>query len=164
MSRAFVAVACREHVQRGQAGGFLQVCHGKLGPLRKLSPGDRVAYYSPTSVFGAGEKLQAFTGLCEVLPGEPYPVDLGDGFVPHRRDVRWLSRAVAPIRPLVGRLEFTRGAWGMLLRRGLFEVSGHDLSLLSEALAAPEALPAGTRGSNGRAGLGQGQGADDGGR
>jgi hypothetical protein len=133
--RGFVAVASQEHVQRGQRGGFIQVCHGRAAPLRRLRPGDRVIYYSPTALFGGADKLQAFTGLCEVLPGEPYPFDMGGGFLPHRRDVRWLSRGLLPIRPLLGRLDFTAGpSWGMQLRRGLFEVSGHDLRLLAQGL------------------------------
>jgi hypothetical protein len=26
----------------------MQVCHGKAAPLRRVQPGDRVVYYSPT--------------------------------------------------------------------------------------------------------------------
>ena len=28
--------------------GFMQVSHGKAAPLRRIRPGDGVAYYSPT--------------------------------------------------------------------------------------------------------------------
>lgn len=47
MSRNWVAVASAEHVRIGRAAGFMQVCHGKAAPLRRIKPGDRVAYYSP---------------------------------------------------------------------------------------------------------------------
>ncbi len=33
----WLAVASREHVKRGIAGGFAQVCHGKPGPLKQMS-------------------------------------------------------------------------------------------------------------------------------
>ncbi len=42
-----VAVASAEHVWRGQAEGFMQVCHGKAAPLKCIQSGDWVAYYSP---------------------------------------------------------------------------------------------------------------------
>ncbi|MDD5576645.1 MAG: EVE domain-containing protein, partial [Acidithiobacillus sp.] len=56
MSRNWVAVASAEHVRIGRAAGFMQVCHGKAAPLRRIKPGDRVAYYSPTVEFGGKNK------------------------------------------------------------------------------------------------------------
>jgi len=44
----WIAVASAEHVRRGQSEGFMQVCHGKAAPLRRVRPGNRVVYYSPT--------------------------------------------------------------------------------------------------------------------
>ncbi len=52
MRAAWIAVACAEHVRRGREGGFMQVCHGKAVPLRRIQPGDGVAYYSPTRELG----------------------------------------------------------------------------------------------------------------
>ena len=48
----WVAVASAEHVSRGRAEGFMQVNHGKAAPLKRIGPGSRVAYYSPTNTFG----------------------------------------------------------------------------------------------------------------
>ena len=45
MPRAWIAVASAEHVRLGRAQGFMQVCHGKGGPLRRTAPGDTVIYY-----------------------------------------------------------------------------------------------------------------------
>ncbi len=59
----WIAVASAEHVRRGQAGGFMQVCHGKATPLKRIQPGDWVAYYSPTETFKGKDKLQAFTAV-----------------------------------------------------------------------------------------------------
>ena len=36
----------QEHVMRGQAGGFAQVCHGKRS-LSRIIKGDYLIYYSP---------------------------------------------------------------------------------------------------------------------
>nr|MBP9643026.1 EVE domain-containing protein [Budvicia sp.] len=45
MTRYWIAVACYEHVRIGREGGFMQVCHGKAAPLKRLREGDIVAYY-----------------------------------------------------------------------------------------------------------------------
>ena len=34
------------------AQGYMRVCHGKFAPLKRLPPGDRVAYYAPTLTMG----------------------------------------------------------------------------------------------------------------
>jgi hypothetical protein len=39
----------------------MQVCHGKAGPLRRIRPGDGIAYYSPTIAFGSRTPYRAFT-------------------------------------------------------------------------------------------------------
>ena len=39
--------------------------------------------------------------LADGPPGEPYRFDMGGGFVPYRRDVRYVSAQPAPIAPLL---------------------------------------------------------------
>jgi len=140
--RSWIAVASAEHVRLGRAGGFMQVCHGKAAPLRRLRPGDRVAYYSPWEVYRSKEKLQIFSAIGLVREGEPYQFDMGGDFVPFRRDVSWLKAQEAPIKPLLDVLDFTGGLrnWGYQLRFGLFEVSDHDMRCVAEAMMAT--LPA----------------------
>lgn len=143
MSRAFVAVASAEHVRRGRADGFMQVCHGKSGPLRRIDPGDRVVYYSPTETFGGRDRLQAFTAIGRIVPAAPYRFDMGGGFVPFRRDVAWWPARETPIRPLLPRLAFAAdGNWGYRLRFGLFEIGEGDMDVIAEAMMAAE--PVGT--------------------
>ncbi|MCG2576969.1 EVE domain-containing protein [Dechloromonas sp. XY25] len=138
MSRNWIAVASAEHVRIGRAGGFMQVCHGKAAPLRRIRPGDGVVYYSPTDKFGEPTPLRCFTALGRVVTGEPYQADMGNGFHPFRRDVRWAEAKAAPIAPLLDRLEFSAGKknWGYQLRFGLFEVSDHDFELIARAMEA----------------------------
>ena len=50
--RYWIAVASADHVARGIAGGFMQVCHGKRAPLARIRPGDGIIYYAPTQTFG----------------------------------------------------------------------------------------------------------------
>jgi hypothetical protein len=134
--RDWIAVACAEHVRRGQDLGIMQVCHGKAAPLRRIAAGDRVAYYSPTTAFRGGDRCQAFTAFGIVRDRPAYQADMGDGFRPFRRDVDWQPVGQAPIHPLLDRLELTRGrrSWGYAFRFGLLAVSGHDMDLIAGAL------------------------------
>lgn len=134
----WIAVASAEHVGRGRAGGFMQVNHGKAAPLKRIVPGSRVAYYSPTSTFGGKDKLQAFTAIGVVQPGEPYQGDMGGGFLPFRRDVTWLKARPAPIQPLLERLAFSAGVknWGQKFRFGLFSVTDRDMDVIADAMGA----------------------------
>jgi hypothetical protein len=138
VSRNWIAVAAAEHVRRGRAAGFMQVCHGKAAALRRLQPGARVAYYSPTETFRGKDKLQAFTAIGVVRPAEPYRFDMGSGFCPFRRDVSRLEARDAPIQPLLDTLEFSAGVknWGYQLRFGLFSISDRDLRIIAAAMTA----------------------------
>jgi hypothetical protein len=42
---AWLGVVSRAHVQRGVAGGFAQLCHGKAQPLQRMQRGDRLVYW-----------------------------------------------------------------------------------------------------------------------
>ncbi|SMF01813.1 EVE domain-containing protein [Pseudogulbenkiania subflava] len=138
MSRNWIAVASAEHVRHGRAEGFMQVCHGKAAPLRRLRPGDRVVYYSPTERFGGSAPLRTFTAIGTVRDGGPYQVDMGDGFLPFRRDVRWLDAHETAIAPLLGLLALTAGKsnWGYPFRFGLVEIAEPDLRLIATAMGA----------------------------
>jgi EVE domain len=137
MTRKFwIGVAAANHVARGHAGGFMQVNHGKQAPLKRVSPGDVVAYYSPVQEFGGKHALQAFTAIGVVREGEPYQGDMGSGFTPFRRDVDWMTAQAAPIAPLLQQLSFTRGqkSWGYKFRFGFFEVAEADMKVIAEAM------------------------------
>src|SRR3989442_7017957 len=85
--RAWVGVVSQAHVERGVAGGFAQLCHGKQSPLARMGVGDWLVYYSPRTAFPSGAPLRAFTALGRVVGDRTYTVDMGGGFVPHRRDI-----------------------------------------------------------------------------
>ena len=136
MSANWVAVASAEHVRHGREHGFMQVCHGKAAPLRRIHPGDRVVYYSPTVMFRGKDKLQSFTAIGVVQAGVPYEFDMGGGFCPFRRDVAWFEAAETPIQPLLDKLEFSAGVrnWGYQLRFGLFAISEADMDVVASAM------------------------------
>lgn len=145
----WIAVACADHARRGRdagaapsdGAGYMQVCHGRLGPIRRVQPGDRVAYYAPTLTMRGKDSYRHFVSIGNVLPGMPYSVDCGGGFVPYRRDVAYLPGQEAPILPLLDRFDFVedRQRWGAKFRFGLFEVSDHDMRLIADAMAVDRA-------------------------
>jgi hypothetical protein len=140
VSRSWIAVACAEHVRRGVALGIMQVGHGKAAPLRRLAPGDRVAYYAPAETLGGRDGLQCFVAIGRVCEGEVYQADMGGGFRPFRRDVHYFEAKPAPIRPLIDRPGFalTGKGWGARLRFGLLEINEGSMDAIAEAMGATE--------------------------
>lgn len=141
-ARAWVGVVSRSHVLRGVAGGFAQLCHGRCGPLMRMAVGDWLVYYSPRTDFPRGAPLRAFTALGRVVGERAYEVEMGRGFVPYRRDIAYVKGArEVPLRELASTLEFVthRPGWGMLARRGHFEIGVRDLRRIAVAMGAAAA-------------------------
>ncbi|CAN5216333.1 EVE domain-containing protein [soil metagenome] len=138
MPGCWIAVASADHVRRGRSDGFMQVSHGKPAPLKRIKPGDRVVYYSPTETMGGKDRLQSFTAIGVVPDGGPYQADMGNGFEPWRRNVVWAKAKEASIKPLLDALELTAGKtnWGYQLRFGLLSISAHDFRLIADAMQA----------------------------
>jgi hypothetical protein len=148
MSRNWLAVASAEHVEIGRDAGFMQVCHGKATPLRRVQPGDRVVYYSPNRIYSPShalrgkDRLQAFTAIGTVKQGALYQADMGFGFHPHRRDVAWHDAEPAPLAALQEELAFTQEKnWGYRLRQGLVEISEADMTTIAAAMFKASAAP-----------------------
>ena len=133
MSRAWIAVACAEHVRRAVDLSVMQVNHGKPGPLRRLQPGDRVAYYSPTERFRGAGRLQAFTALGVIRDDRIVQIDMGGGFCPFRRAVDWFGGRPAPMRLLLDVPGFALSGpqWGAKLRYGLLEIDSESMDLIA---------------------------------
>ena len=72
-------VVSREHARRGVDGGFVMANHGKRPPLARMSPGDGILIYSPTTSYPRGEPLRAITIVGEVTGEEPEPSDVIPG-------------------------------------------------------------------------------------
>ncbi|MFD1881970.1 EVE domain-containing protein [Paracoccus pacificus] len=134
--RHWIGVVSREHVLIGVAGGFAMLNHGKLAPLKRIAPGDTLIYYSPKTSYPDGASLKAFTAIGTVADRPPYQAEMGAGGMGYRIDVAWLPATETPIAALTDRLEFTRGNWGMLARRGLFPISTHDQDVIRAAMTA----------------------------
>ncbi len=141
MKKNWLAVASADHVAIGRTAGFMQVCHGKVSPLKRVQPGDCIVYYSPNQHYSAShaqrgrDRLQAFTAIGTVTAGMPYQADMGGGFRPFRRDVVWHDAEPVPLADLQATLAITQEKnWGYRLRQGLLEVSAADMAVIAEAM------------------------------
>jgi EVE domain len=130
------ATVSADHAARACDRGILQVNHGRSGPLNRMRPGDGVVIYSPRDSYPDGAALQAFTVIGRVAEGETCPGDMGGGFHPFRRDIRWQASSPAPIRPLLETLDLTRGRanWGMAFRFGLTRITPADFARIADAM------------------------------
>lgn len=138
--RYWIGVASADHVSRGVEGGFCQLCHGKATPLKRMSPGDWIIYYSPKERFEAPQPSQKFTAIGEVIGSEVYPFEMFPGFIPHRRDIRFLKSSAAAIRPMINDLSFItdKSRWGYIFRFGHLEIPRHDFEIIARAMLGTE--------------------------
>jgi len=130
--RFWLGVVSKEHVQIGVQNNFVQVCHGKSAPLKRMQKDDWFIYYSPVSTFQGKDKLQAFTGIGKIRTGEVYQYKMYEGFEPFRIDVDFIDMDEVAFSDVKSKLELARGNLGLKLRRGHVEISKEDFEIIYE--------------------------------
>jgi hypothetical protein len=136
-NRYWIGVVSASHVSYAVDEGIAQTCHGKAGSLGRMRSGDWLIYYSPCTEMKGGEVLQAFTAIGRVLDNIVYRFKISDGFIPHRRNMSYLSCRTVKIAGLLDKLTFTRKQhnWGYSFRFGQFEINREDfLTIANEML------------------------------
>ncbi len=81
--------------------------------------------------------MQAFTAIGQLPDDDLYEFNMNNGFVPWRRHVLYEKTArEVPIRPLLDRLDLTKGKanWGYQLRLGLLKLTAHDFELIKQKM------------------------------
>jgi hypothetical protein len=138
----WIILASKDHIQRGQAGGFIQANHGKAAPLKRMRAGDWVIFYSPKLEFDKPEKLQCFTAIVRVVGEEIYQQDMGGGFVPFRLKVQFLPSNDVSIRPLIEELTFIKDKthWGAPFRFGTLQIPEEDFRLIAGKMVEDQSL------------------------
>ena len=136
MTKYWCGVVSREHIKRGEQGGFCQVCHGKRSPLARMSIGDGIVFYSPVTEFKGADKCQKFTAIGTVVGKDTYQFQMTPTFVPFRRDIEYYDCVETPIKPLLDELSFTKGktSWGYKFRFGHFEMEESDFLLIARSM------------------------------
>jgi hypothetical protein len=138
----WLGVVSKDHVMIGVKGSFAQVCHGKLGPLKRLKAGDGFVYYSPTVGLGERTALQAFTAIGRVGNDEPFQVTHTPDFRPWRRTVNYQHDiGDVPVSMLRDELDLTSTKnWGYALRRGLLPLTSGDFARIERAMQSVSVL------------------------
>jgi hypothetical protein len=79
--------------------------------------------------------VQAFTAMAVVSGAALVQADMGGGFLPFRRAVRFPDTHAAPVRPLVD-LSFIRSKthWGTAFRFGFVRVPEDDFARIAAAM------------------------------
>lgn len=139
-NKYWVIVASKDHVKNGITDGIAQACHGKSSPLRRMSKGDFVVYYSGKQTLGKPGKCQEFTALGKVLDDDTYSFKVSENFCPSRRNIEFLLSEDTSILPLINDLEFiqSKKSWGYPFRIGFFEINQHDFDLISTQMLHPD--------------------------
>ncbi|MEV6134484.1 EVE domain-containing protein [Nocardia sp. NPDC051990] len=134
----WLGVVSLEHVRRGVELGIAQVNHGKRTPLERMRPGDGFLYYSPRAGMRSGAPIRSFTAIGTIDDRPVWQADPQDGgcFQPWRRAVHYRTDArEIPIDDLRDQLDLTNMSnWGMVLRRGLVELTAHDFAVIAQAM------------------------------
>ena len=116
--RHWVIVASRDHARRGVRHGFIMANHGKRAPLQRMSLGDGILIYSPTTTYPRGEPLRAVTYVGEVTGDEPEPSEvIAGGF---RRAASLREIEPVPLAAIRDHLPESR------IRFGSFEIDATD--------------------------------------
>ena len=140
----WIGTVSQEHVLRGVAGGFCQVCHGKAAPLNRMKRGDWLLYYSPKIRLDGNEKLQAFTAFGQILDDRAYPFQMSETFIPFRRNVAY-AQIVRDCPLDIARQHGEWKQYASLLRYGHFEISQDFFNRVTNyMLRQPENAPAHT--------------------
>jgi hypothetical protein len=109
--RYWVSTTARETMQTALLG--------REDRLKRLSAGDRVAFYAP-------KKEQRFIAIASVDDGAT------------ARTLTFVAAAETAIQPLIEELEFIpdKTRWGLPFRRGFFEIKEADYQRIAKAMGA----------------------------
>ena len=136
MTKYFIGVVSKEHVQHGVKLGIAQIGHGKRSGLARMQQGDWLVYYSPKESLDSKQPLQAFTAIGQMADDEIYQDSESSSFQPFRRQVKYLAAKDAPIAPLIPDLNFIKNkqSWGFVFRFGLVEITEEDFQRIKTSM------------------------------
>lgn len=136
----WIAVVSKEHTMHGVAGGFMQVCHGKEAPLKRIKPNDWLIIYSPKLAMEGETKCQAFTAIGQAKNQDIYQFQMTQSFNPFRKDIKFYKCQETSILPMINDLEFIQDKkkWGFPFRFGFFEIKEKDFNLIVSKMKPDE--------------------------
>ncbi len=139
-TKYWIAVISKDHISKGVQGGFIQVCHGKKAPLKRMKAKDQIIVYSPKMTMNGETKCQAFTALGEVIDDNLYSFPMSTDFIPFRRNIYYYPCEEVSIIPLISQLDFIQNkkSWGYPFRFGLLEIMEKDFKFIASKMTIHE--------------------------
>lgn len=136
MTKFWIGVACKEHVDNGVILGICQFCHGKSTPAKRLSQGDFLIYYSSKHRMEEPDLYQKFTAIGIVKDNLTYQVEMEKGFKPFRRNIDYLQARHVDIKPLIPILPFIKNkkSWGYVFRYGFLEIDQESFEIIANQM------------------------------
>lgn len=136
MTKFWIGVACKEHVENGIKLGICQFCQGKSTPAKRLSQGDFLIYYSSKHKMEEPNLYQKFTAIGIVKDDLTHQVEMENGFRPFRRNIDYLQAHHVDIKPLIPRLPFIKNkqSWGYVFRYGFLEIDQESFEIIASQM------------------------------
>ncbi len=134
--RFWIGVACKDHVENGIKWEICQFCHGSIRVSKLLKKGDFVIYYSSKISMESSALYQKFTAIGQIIDDAPYQVDMGNGFKPFRRDIKYFDARHIDIKPLIPSLSFIKNktSWGYVFRYGFLEIDQGSFEIIATSM------------------------------
>lgn len=126
--RHWVIVVSRDHARRGLDGGFVMANHGKRAGISRMSRGDGILVYSPTTSYPEGDPLRAVTMVGEVTSDAPEPSEVIPGGF--RRGARLREVEPVPLDEIRPHLPTSK------IRFGFFEIPAGDAEAILQRVDA----------------------------
>ncbi|MEG0286308.1 MAG: EVE domain-containing protein [Vagococcus sp.] len=129
MRRYWIGVVSLNHINKGIESSFIQLCHGKESPLKRMSEDDVIIIYSPKIDLYSKDKYQCFSAIGRLVDNKITQVEMASDFHPFRRNVDFIEN-IKPvsIHGIKDSLEFIEDQryYGAKFRYGHFEISKED--------------------------------------
>lgn len=136
MSKYWIAAISKEHTELAIKGNFIQVCHGKKAPLKRMTKDDYIIVYSSKITMKENKKCQMFTALGRVIDDHTYSFEMTEEFKPFRRNIEFMKCNQISIIPMIENLEFIsdKKYWGYPFRYGFFEINENDFNFITSKM------------------------------
>src|SRR5262245_28949542 len=80
-ARYWIAVIPKSRVEMCVEAGVAMFAHGRHAPVKRVQPGEWLAYYSPRTRLNEGDEVRAFTAIGRIKDREPYEAEMMAGRV-----------------------------------------------------------------------------------
>jgi hypothetical protein len=135
----WISVACLNHINRGIEKGLFGVGHGKIEPLQRMQPGDKIVFYAPKIDFMKNDKeniYQKFKGYGTIDDKPIFTEDIGSRCMARRNITFEGTKKEVSVHELLDLLSFIKDKkhWGFPFMRGYIKITEEDWGVITAGL------------------------------